>query len=203
MGRIGDKMQDFETFIRVYENALSPKFCHDLVQYFEWCQENNKTWERTESTSLLKNDNSCLMNPRYATEINFSNDNLGDYLREFNISFWDNCYPDYRKHFDALDHFTKHSVFTYKIQKTLPSEGYHVWHCENGSIDSSKRIATYIVYLNDVFEGGETEFLYQRVRVPPKQGSLVIFPASYTHVHRGNPPLKGVKYILTGWIEFG
>ena len=64
------------------------------------------------------------------------------------------------------------------------------------------RSGAYILYLNDVPEGGETEFLYQRLRVSPKEGTLVIFPASYTHTHRGNPPLRGSKYIMTGWIEF-
>lgn len=59
----------------------------------------------------------------------------------------------------------------------------------------------FIVYLNDVEGGGETEFLYLGRRVSPVQGRLVIFPAGYTHTHRGNPPLSGEKYILTGWIE--
>jgi len=56
--------------------------------------------------------------------------------------------------------------------------------------------------LNDVKEGGETEFLYQSVRVSPKKGTLVIWPAAFTHVHRGNPPLSGTKYIMTSWLEY-
>ena len=59
-----------------------------------------------------------------------------------------------------------------------------------------------LVYLNDVEEGGETEFLYQSRRIKPKQGTMVICPASFTHTHRGNPPLKGNKYMINGWIEF-
>ena len=57
-------------------------------------------------------------------------------------------------------------------------------------------------YLNDVEEGGETEFLYQSRRIKPKQGTMVICPSSFTHTHRGNPPLKGDKYMINGWIEF-
>ena len=60
----------------------------------------------------------------------------------------------------------------------------------------------FILYLNDVDEGGETEFLYQSRRVKAKAGTVVLWPAAYTHVHRGNPPLSGSKYILTGWLEF-
>jgi len=54
-------------------------------------------------------------------------------------------------------------------------------------------------YLNDNFEGGETEFLYLNKRVSAKQGRIIIFPAGFTHVHRGNPPIGGEKYIVTSW----
>ena len=63
------------------------------------------------------------------------------------------------------------------------------------------RVLTYIIYLNDIEEGGETELLHKRVRIKPKTGRIVIFPAGFPYVHRGNPPLTGVKYILTSWIN--
>jgi len=69
-------------------------------------------------------------------------------------------------------------------------------------MELSNRLLTRMVYLNDVEEGGETEFLYQSMRVKPKQGTLVIWPAAFTHTHRGNPPLSNSKYIVTGWTEF-
>ena len=88
-----------------------------------------------------------------------------------------------------------------KIQKTLPTEGYHVWHVEHGSgYKNEPRALVYSVYLNDVKEGGETEFLHQSVRVKPKKGRIVIWPAGFPYVHRGNPPLSGKKYILTSWM---
>jgi len=59
-----------------------------------------------------------------------------------------------------------------------------------------------MIYLNDVEEGGETEFLYYARRIKPTQGTLLIWPAYFTHAHRGNPPLSNTKYIITGWIEF-
>ena len=49
-----------------------------------------------------------------------------------------------------------------KIQKTLPSQGYHVWHMEHSSDQCSYRsICAWGLFLNDVEEGGELEFLYQ------------------------------------------
>ena len=58
------------------------------------------------------------------------------------------------------------------------------------------------LYLNTVEEGGETEFLYQSMRVSPVQGTMLLWPAPWTQTHRGNPPLKGTKYIITTWLEF-
>ena len=59
-----------------------------------------------------------------------------------------------------------------------------------------------MLYLNTVEKGGETEFLYQNMRVTPEQGTLVLFPTYWTHPHRGNPPLEGEKYIMDGWLEY-
>ena len=32
-----------------------------------------------------------------------------------------------------------------------------------------------MIYLNDIEDGGETEFLYQGVRVPPVKGRLIVW----------------------------
>lgn len=86
------------------------------------------------------------------------------------------------------------------IQKTKPGQGYHVWHSERCNILSSGRHITTMVYLNDVLDGGETEFLYQSRRIKPRAGRVVMFPVEWTHTHRGNPPLSGDKYIMTSWM---
>ena len=56
--------------------------------------------------------------------------------------------------------------------------------------------------VNDAFEDGETEFHYQRRRIEPRTGSLLIAPAGFTHTHRGNRPKGGNKYIATSWVLF-
>ena len=190
-----------ESFIRIYDNAVSRQFCVGLIEYFEWCLKTNRYWNRPEGENIKK-DQSAALNPVNYWDISFTYQNLNGYINEFNTSFWDVCYSQYIKEFDTLTNYSRHTIYTYKLQKTLPGGGYHVWHCENGSVEFSRRIGVYILYLNDVVEGGETEFLYQNLRVPPKEGTLVIFPSAYTHTHRGNPPLRGSKYIMTGWIEY-
>ena len=66
-------------------------------------------------------------------------------------------------------------------------------------MEVSRRQFVVQVYLNDDFDGGETEFLYQQRIEEVGAGDVLIFPASFTHTHRGNPPLGGTKYIATSW----
>ena len=84
--------------------------------------------------------------------------------------------------------------------------GYPYWHCElyprDAQAETLHRHLLWTVYLNDGFQGGETEFLYQRRKVAPRTGSLLIAPAAFTHTHRGNRPEGGDKYIATSWVMF-
>jgi len=71
------------------------------------------------------------------------------------------------------------------------------------SIDvAGKDIPYYYDYLNDVTDEGETEFFYQKRIIQPRKGLTLIWPASWTHTHKGVPSLTQEKYIITGWISF-
>lgn len=84
--------------------------------------------------------------------------------------------------------------------------GYPYWHCElypkDASCETLHRHLLWMVYLNQEFDEGETEFLYQQRKITPKTGSLVLAPAAFTHTHRGNTPRRGDKIIATSWILF-
>ena len=86
-----------------------------------------------------------------------------------------------------------------KIKKIKCGAGFHAWHYENGDVANSRRTFVIQIYLNDDFDGGETEFLYQNKREKASAGDVLIFPCQYTHVHRGNPPIDGDKYLVTSW----
>lgn len=190
-----------EDFVGVYDNAVSGEFCDSLIDYFEFAQKTNRTYGRDERESVKK-DTSCNLNPTNSQSISFVEPNIAGFMGEFNSSFWDVCYPEYLKNYSVLSDYSQHTIYTYKIQKTNPGGGYHVWHSEDGDKLHSQRVGVYILYLNDVPDGGETEFLYFHKRVSAKKGRLVIFPPNYPWAHRGNPPLSGSKYIMTGWTEF-
>lgn len=84
--------------------------------------------------------------------------------------------------------------------------GYPYWHCElyprDASAETLHRHLLWTLYLNEDFDEGETEFLFQKNKVKPRTGSLLIAPTAFTHTHRGNRPLGGDKFIATSWILF-
>lgn len=73
---------------------------------------------------------------------------------------------------------------------------------------SNQRDKTVLLYLNDGYIGGETEFLNNGLKVSARQGDAVIFsnvlPNGHPDpesVHSGRPVLSGVKWLATRWIR--
>jgi Rps23 Pro-64 3,4-dihydroxylase Tpa1-like proline 4-hydroxylase len=90
----------------------------------------------------------------------------------------------------------------YNLQRYKAGEYYH-WHIDGGSHEFSQRQLVALWYLNDVEgPGGETEFLFQDVKIKPERGKLVLFPPFWTHEHRAVGLEKGIKYIATTWVVF-
>jgi hypothetical protein len=91
---------------------------------------------------------------------------------------------------------------------TKARDGYHHWHSEHyphpddPSQRSLHRVLLWLIYLNDVEQGGETEFFYQQAKVKPTKGSLILAPCTFTHTHRGQVPLSGDKYVLASWLLY-
>ena len=193
-----EKTVNINNFIGTYDGYITPEECNNAIKLFDSQNKFNKTMTRQsfEQTSVLKKQDQQFF--ASAGNIEVWHSNLKSLLVNFDI---------------ALKHYTKATgvsqafgvdEFHYtslKIQKTLPTEGYHVWHIEHGKgFDNEARALVFSVYLNDVKEGGETEFLHFSKRVKPKAGRIVIWPASFPYLHRGNPPLSGEKYLLTSWL---
>ena len=90
------------------------------------------------------------------------------------------------------------------IQFYPPGGGYHTWHSERlsaGGMIGSRHLV-FMTYLNDVTDAGETEFYHQEIKVKPEKGLTLIWPADWTHYHRGIPSPTQEKYIITGWLNF-
>lgn len=92
--------------------------------------------------------------------------------------------------------------YFFNIQKYKPSQAYHGWHCEKANIYTANRHLVFMTYLNNVKEGGETEWFYQKLKVKPQKGLTVIWPSEWTFTHKGYTTINEDKYIITGWYEF-
>jgi hypothetical protein len=89
----------------------------------------------------------------------------------------------------------------YQIQKYIKYDGFYKWHSdEKINNENSSRTITFLWYLNDIEEGGETYFYNGKVK--PEAGKLILFPATWTYNHKGNMPKSHDKYIITGWISY-
>jgi len=193
-------MKNIEDFIGVFDNYLNPDTCDKAIEMFSHMESAGLTLNRQErGYKKSEADDSFLF---YCDTISMSH--IGDPIySSIKDAVW-SAYREYAKAFEVAltDKTAAHHVYDFKLQKTMPGQGYHTWHYESSEKSLSNRLLAYTVYLNDIEDGGETEFLYQKRRLTPKKGRVVIWPAGFTHVHRGNPPLKEDKYIVTGWFEF-
>lgn len=111
---------------------------------------------------------------------------------------------EYKKKYKYCDEGCGHWGITeeFNIQRYYPKEGFYSWHTERASERSIRRHLTFMTYLNDVTDGGETEFFYQKLKIKPKKGLTVIWGTDWTFTHRGIPSSTQTKYIITGWYSF-
>jgi hypothetical protein len=193
-----DKKINIDNFIGVYDNYITKEDCDKAIKLFENQNKFNKTFDRMtfeKSSSLEKKDKQYFA----------ASDNIDVWWEATKtlIFNFDLAWKNYSQTLGIHKAYGQEKFFytTLKIQKTLPTEGYHIWHVEhNKGFENEPRAFVFSIYLNDVEEGGETEFLHFSKRVKPKTGRIVIWPAGFPYVHRGNPPLSGEKYILTSWM---
>ena len=181
------------SFIFEFTNSISGKDCQDIIKRFEESEAEHyqgrvgQTFE--ENTDIKKSTDMVIS----------GKDNWKD-IDTLLFTTLAKALAGVKKQFDFFTGPFKD--IGYAVQRTKPGEFFH-WHIDSGSHQFSDRQLVAIWYLNDVEgPGGETEFLYQDVKVKPESGKLILFPPFWTHEHRGVTLQSGVKYIATTWIVF-
>ena len=187
---------EFKDFIGYFETEYNTQ---PLIDYWKYQDKCGSTFRRYgifgKDRKAHQRKDKCL-----ATEDFMLDHNCGyEYMRQYN-EITGACVELYINEYEALIHYRYQQVYL-NVQRTQPGEGFHAFHQETGSLGTNRRILATMMFLNDDFEGGETEFLYQHLRVKPKKGMMLLWPAGFTHTHRGNPVLSGEKYISTSWLE--
>ena len=189
MNKKSFKVQDH---VGIFDNYFSDEICDKYISYFDKVTSIDRN-----HINKIQDKHCSLLATLYDKDLNINY--IGD---DFQRVFWTECYPKYLEKYPIIQEFNKHRILDIKLQKTEKGQGYHKWHCETMSGSSRNRFLVFSLYLNTV-KGGETEFLNQGLRLKAVKDRFIMFPAAYTHVHRGNPPLDKTKYIITGWVEFG
>lgn len=196
---------DIDNGIGVFDGVVSPEVCQGLITLYEARAALNKRTVVRNDLHLRDESQFYAYDPHDPNSLRadclISSDDSSLYKSVIS-AFWDDCYSQYLQAYPILDGVARHGIGYIKIQKTSPGGGYHAWHCEHGAAIGGRRLGFFILYLNTIRAGGETEFLYQSRRIEAVEGRIVLAPSSFMYTHRGNPPLKVDKYIITGWLEY-
>ena len=175
-----------ETFIRCYQ--VDKILCDNLIKYYKLNTEYKAPGETNQG---INKDIKESMDVRFynhsknPTILNFFktlSECVIKYLTEFQIYF-----PVITDNVNYIQCYPKNG-------------GFKIFHYENTSVATSHRRLVYMMYLNDVPNAG-TEFKYQNTITEAKKGNLLIWPADFTHLHRGIISKTHQKYIVTGWFK--
>jgi hypothetical protein len=179
-----------KNFIHLYEEVFTEAECQQIINRFEQMSSSPQIIQAANTdlnTSLANRSDSYIF--------------LETHIPDLHVSITEGIGPKishYMGSFPGLDK-TMITTVASKMQRCYPGQGYHDFHWEQSCMNPTRAIV-WLLYLNDVTDGGgETELLNFNERIVPKSGTLLIFPASWPWIHRGNPPLRTTKYIVTGW----
>jgi hypothetical protein len=186
-------------FIGMYKNVYPDGFCNHLINEFERLLISGACSNRQQRENVNKTKTED-----FNYFMNVGNNSFSSFNDVCSVDIFvnglQNCFDDYTDKFDILKDYQLRCT-SLKMQKTDPGAGYHIWHAEQGADTESSRCLVYIAYLNTIKDAGETEFLYQKIRIPPEENTMVIWPAAFTYTHRGNVVHgEKSKYIVTGWF---
>jgi hypothetical protein len=197
-----------EKDIGIIENVFPSGLCPQIVKKMDEYHTNKtmRSRQETEGISRLHKDDYSLSIHTSELDVVLGPFYEGENKKHFS-SYVQNIWDAFFLYADkAVYEDIKRFNFTMpviKLQKTIPGGGYHVWHSERGNRLELGRYVVFLIYLNSLEpeNAGETEFVRQELRVTPKENTVVFWPATYTHPHRGNPVYGDkAKYVLTGWL---
>lgn len=191
--------------IFLVDGVLDPSLCNQFIDYMAQFLETEPLFHPGKTHGGLmaetKNSTDCFFanshedfaNARCTLTETFED----EVMKAVNIAI-----SAYREQFRFLWKFSNMVDTGYSLQVYRNSFGFYREHIDSfpGS-ETSNRVLSIIVYLNDVEHGGETVFPLHEVSVSPKAGRICIFPSLFTHPHSGNVPFQSDKWIIQTFIE--
>lgn len=194
---------EYKDFIAVYKDVYPDGYCQHLINEFERLSSAGAGCNRQQGEGEVKH-----RKDDFQISLNFGVHTASAFNNQSSIDMFftglQKCYDDYVGEFSVLKSDKIHAT-AMKMQRTDPGGGYHIWHSEQGNGIHAERVLVYMLYLNTLTteEAGETEFLYQQRRITPTENTMILWPAAFTHAHRGNTVFgQRSKYIVTGWFYY-
>jgi len=173
------------------------ELCNQMIEFFE------KNPDRQVKGQTAGGVNEKV---KKCTDITIRPEDLADKKFQIFNTYFENlfqCFNDYKEQYDFLKTFVKKlHIGPFNIQKYYPGDHFNKIHAERTDMSTIHRIFAWMTYLNDVEDGGTTDFDYYKIKVKPKTGKTLIWPAEWTHAHKGSVLNGGEKYIITGWLHF-
>ena len=203
-------------FIHRVPNLLSNEFCKDVIEQFEksnlkgpghiytlkdgYVRAASLLASNSSFTNVVSTDISIY--PTFIEEATEKGEpEWGEFIQYINLKLQIGI-DEYIEKFPMINNLQKFVLEGYNIQRYLPGQGFNKWHCENsGYTASGDRILAFMIYLNDITDGGGTDFRIQNHTEKAEACKMVIWPAGWTHVHRGEVSETQTKYTITGWYR--
>ena len=176
---------------------IDPLICDEIITYYERNKKKQKLGSTSRGRNLeVKNRNDISLTPK---ELTLPENKI--YMDYFKSLF--ECYKDYNIQWPFFKSIVNDlDIGMFNIGKYTTGQHFQKIHCERSGLSTLHRILAFMTYLNDVKEGGSTYFNHYDLDINPKKGLTLIWPAEWTHSHKGNILKSGVKYIITGWLTF-
>jgi 2OG-Fe(II) oxygenase superfamily len=186
-GRAHHPDRTMTNFIGVYPNVLAPELCADIIRRFE-----EDPRQQASETAAGRGTG------RTGTQLKIAGRESWADVNAAVMDAFNRCLHDYAGKYRAIEFLLRENcaISGFVIERTHPGQQFD-WHIDSGPAQTYRTFLTCLLYLNDVEDGGATEFAYQRTAVRPKAGTLTFFPPYWTHLHRGAPPVSGTKYKIT------
>ncbi len=173
--------------------------CDEIITYFEKNKGQQKKGISGQEVNLkTKNSIDITLSPK---QLNLAGNEV---FKSYFESLFD-CYKDYVFQWPFLETFREElHVGSFNLQRYQSGQHFQKIHTERASLGTLHRLFAWMTYLNDVDsdDGGTTVFTHYDLEIQPKKGLTLIWPAEWTHAHKGNVLRKNSKYIITGWMHF-
>ena len=178
---------------------INKNVCTDLIKYFE--NSPNKT-PGAFSTGLdgkLGVDKKAKSSTDVHITLNNQDKEILNYYKEQT-----KVVEEYKKKYKYCDVQQAEWALLedWNIQRYKPSEGYFAKHYERSGPATVYRHLAFMTYLNDVKDRGQTEFVYQKLKIKPETGLTLLWGCDWTFTHRGITSPTETKYIATGWFSY-